>query len=199
METELRRQITKIFSAGISPTRLDGHKHVHILPGVSEIVIRLAQEFSIPSVRCPLEEAPAFARLLRAGRNSGVAAAKQYVVGRAVSRFARGFKLKLAEAGLLFPAHFYGLTQTGFLDAQSLQYILDGLPEGISELMCHPGYADARLVETGTRLLGQREIEVQALKAFHVRKLLVDRGIRLASYRELAGPRKERPPPETQQ
>ena len=188
VETELRAQINKVFRAGISPTHLDGHKHVHILPGVSEIVIRLAQEFSIPSVRCPQEEAPAFASLLRAGRNSGVAAAKQYVVGRAVSRFARGFKLKLAEAGLLFPAHFHGLTQTGFLDARSIQSILDDLPEGISELMCHPGYADARLVETGTRLLAQREIEVQALKAFHVRKLLVDRGIRLASYRELGVP-----------
>jgi predicted glycoside hydrolase/deacetylase ChbG (UPF0249 family) len=65
---------------------------------------------------------------------------------------------------------------------------LDDLPEGINELMCHPGYADARLVETGTRLLSQRELEVQALKAFHVRKLLAERGIRLASYRELGGP-----------
>src|SRR5689334_13125533 len=88
VETELRRQITRILSAGISPTHLDGHKHVHVLPGVSEIVIRLAQEFSIRRVRCPQEEAPPFARLLRAGRNSGVAAAKQYIVGRAVSGFA---------------------------------------------------------------------------------------------------------------
>jgi chitin disaccharide deacetylase len=188
VETELRRQITKIFSAGIMPTHLDGHKHVHILPGVSEIVIRLAQEFSIPRVRCPQEKAPAFASLLRTGRDSGIAVAKQYIVGRAVSGFARRFKEKVAEAGLLSPAHFYGLTQTGFLDAQNLQDILDSLPEGISELMCHPGYADPRLVETGTRLLGQREIEVQALRAFQVRKLLAERGIRLASYRELGGP-----------
>jgi len=188
VERELRRQIIKILNAGIVPTHLDGHKHVHVLPEISEIVIRLAQEFSISKIRCPRAELSALLPLLRTSRHSSVAATKQYMVGRAVSVFARRFKGKLAEAGLLSPAHFYGLTQTGFLDVQSIQYVLGGLPEGISELMCHPGYADAQLVETGTRLLGQREIEVHALKAFQIRKLLSENGIELASYRELGVP-----------
>jgi chitin disaccharide deacetylase len=182
IETELRQQIAKVLRAGIAPTHLDGHKHVHVLPGVSEIVIRLAQEFAIASVRCPQEEAPPLPDLLRTGRHSRVAVAKQYAVGRAVSAFARRFKEMLVKTGLLFPAHFYGLTQTGFLDLRSIQDILDSLPEGISELMCHPGYADAQLLATGTRLLDEREIEIQALKAFEVRKLLAERGIRLGNY-----------------
>ena len=57
VEIELWRQILKVLGAGILPTHLDGHKHVHVLPGVSGIVIRLAQEFSIPSIRCPSEAA----------------------------------------------------------------------------------------------------------------------------------------------
>jgi chitin disaccharide deacetylase len=192
VETELRAQIRKIFRAGIAPTHLDGHKHVHVLPGVSEIVIGLAQEFSIESVRCPQEEAPGLASLLRAGRDSGIAAAQQYLVGRAVSGFARLFKQKLDEAGLLFPAHFYGLTQTGFLDARSVQDILERLPEGASELMCHPGYLDSHLVEAGTRLLAQREVETRALMAPQVMKLVGARGIQLISYREVAAPAQER-------
>jgi len=191
VETELRAQIRKIFRAGISPTHLDGHKHVHVLPGVSEIVIGLAQEFSIPSVRCPQEEAPGYASLLRAGRDSRVALAKQYLVGRAVSGFARRFKEKLAEAGLLFPAHFYGLSQTGFLDARSVQDVLGRLAEGVSELMCHPGYLDADLVKAGTRLRAQREVEIQALTAPQVRKRVAERGIQLISYREAAAPAQE--------
>jgi len=191
VETELRAQINKIFRAGISPTHLDGHKHVHVLPGVSEIVIGLAQEFSIESVRCPQEEARGLVRLLRVGRDSGIAAAKQYLVGRVVSGFARLFKEKLAEAGLLFPEHFYGLTQTGFLDARSVHGILERLPEGVSELMCHPGYLDFHLVEAGTRLLAQREVEIRALTAPQVRKLVAERGIQLISYREAAAPAQE--------
>lgn len=191
VETELRAQITKIFRAGISPTHLDGHKHVHVLPGVSEIVIALAQEFSIPSVRCPQEEVPGFEGLLRTGLNFGMAAAKQYLVGRAVSAFAWRFKEKLEEAGLLFPAHFYGLTQTGFLDARSVQDILGRLPEGVSELMCHPGYLDADLVQADTRLLAQREVEIRALTAPQVRRRVAEHGIQLISYRQVGAPAEE--------
>ena len=42
VETELRRQITKILDAGVPATHLDGHKHVHVLPGVAEIFRKIA-------------------------------------------------------------------------------------------------------------------------------------------------------------
>jgi predicted glycoside hydrolase/deacetylase ChbG (UPF0249 family) len=184
VEMELWRQITKVLAADILPTHLDGHKHVHILPGVGDIVIRLAQEFSIPSIRCPSEAAlriPAS----RQSRSSWTMAAKQYLVGRTVSVFARRFQEKLAKGGLCSPAHFYGLSQTGFLDALDILQILAGLPEGTSELMCHPGYLDADLAKTGTRLLAERETEVRALTAHEVKRLVADRGIQLISYRQL--------------
>ena len=189
VESELRRQITKIRNAGILPSHLDGHKHVHLLPGVSDVVIRLAQEFSIPSIRCPREVPPTLPTLLRSG-NPRNAVVKQYLVGRMVSGFANGFKEKLARAGLLFPAHFYGLSQTGFLNTQSILKILGRLPDGVSELMCHPGYLDTDLVWVGTRLLAQRETEIQALTASPVRELVAYRGIQLISYRQL-GPLQE--------
>ena len=191
VEIELWRQITKVFGAGILPTHLDGHKHVHILPGVEDIVIRLAQEFSIPSIRCPSEAVPRIP-VSRPSRSSWTAAAKQYLVGRTVSVFARRFQEKLAKAGLCFPAHFYGLSQTGFLDALDILEILAGLPEGVSELMCHPGYVDADLANTGTRLLAQREVEIRGLTARQVRKLVADRGIQLISYRQLETNARER-------
>jgi predicted glycoside hydrolase/deacetylase ChbG (UPF0249 family) len=196
VEAELRRQITKVHCAGILPTHLDGHKHLHVLPGVSDIVIRLAQEFSIPSVRCPREEAPNLPSLLRIG-SSRTAVIKQYLVGRVVSGFARSFEERLAKAGLLCPARFYGLSQTGFLDTESIVDILGRLSDGVSELMCHPGYLDADLVRSGTRLLSQREIELRALTAPGVKKLAADLGIQLVSYRQLTctqeddGPRRD--------
>jgi hopanoid biosynthesis associated protein HpnK len=191
VESELRQQIIKILSAGMLPTHLDGHKHVHVLPGVSDVVIRLAQEFSIRSIRCPREVAPNLPTLLRSGTSRN-AMIKQYLVGRIVSGFAKGFKEKLAKAGLLFPAHFYGLSQTGFLHTQSILKILGRLPDGVSELMCHPGYLDTDLVWVGTRLLAQRETEIQALTASPVRKLVAYRGIQLTSYRELGAYAQER-------
>ena len=181
IEAELREQMIKVLRTGIRPTHLDGHKHVHVMPGVSEIVIRLAQEFSIRGVRCPQEPRPKMANLLCL-KSSRSAPAKQYLVARAVGVFARSLAKKLANAGLLYAEHFYGLSQTGFLNVQGVLEILESLPEGVSELMCHPGYLDGDLVNSGTRLLAQREVEIQALNAHEVKKVVADLGIQLVSY-----------------
>jgi chitin disaccharide deacetylase len=185
IEIELRAQIAKVLRAGITLTHLDGHKHLHVLPGISEIVIRLAQEFGIPSVRCPMEELP-LACLPHYLRNRQAGVFRQCLAGRVVSWFARHFRLKLAQAGLNYPTHFYGLSQTGLLNLERLEEIIRGLPDGASELMCHPGYADPLLAETGTRLLAQREIESRALMSSRIRELAVSEGIQLVSYSEFA-------------
>ena len=184
IEAELRAQVTKVIHAGIKPTHFDGHKHVHVLPRVSEIVIRLAREFRIPSVRCPAEQNAHAGGPRRNRRFFTISRFKQYLVARAVSDVAGSFKNRLAEAGLHPPAHFFGIHQTGFLDASAVRQILQNLPEGTSELMCHPGYRDVELERTGTRLLTQREIEIQGLTAVSVRNLVVSGGIRLLNYRE---------------
>ena len=186
VETELRAQIAKIHGAGILPTHLDGHKHVHILPGVADIVVRLAQEFSVSSVRCPLEQPPGLFHMLEGRRTSHSSILKQYLVGRGLSALSRRFRQKLAEADLACPTHFYGISQTGFLDARGILEVLRQLPEGTSELMCHPGYVDAELARTGTRLLGQREIEAFALRSRLITSFLADSGIRLVNYKALA-------------
>jgi predicted glycoside hydrolase/deacetylase ChbG (UPF0249 family) len=187
IELELQEQIVKVLRAGIIPTHLDGHKHVHILPGISEIVIRLAQEFGIPSVRCPLEEFPMAVRLPHGPRDPQTSVLKQYLVGRAVSWFARRFRLRLSRAELVWPAHFFALTETGFLNTKTLENILERLPEGVSELMCHPGYTNSHLKRTGTRLLAQREVEVQALMWLRTRMLVDEERIQLISYDKYVG------------
>jgi len=52
--------------------------------------------------------------------------------------------------------------------------------------MCHPGYVDDELEQTGTRLLAEREIEVFALRSRPVRRLVESSGIRLVNYKVLA-------------
>ena len=186
VETELRAQIAKIHRAGILPTHFDGHKHVHVVPGVSDIVVRLAQEFSVSSVRCPLEQPPGLFHMLEGRRTSRSSILKQYLVGRGLAALGRRFRQKLAEAGLACPTHFYGISQTGFLDARGILEVLRQVPEGTSELMCHPGYVDVELAKTGTRLLSQREIEVFALRSRLITSFLAGSGIRLVNYKALA-------------
>src|SRR2546427_12450295 len=57
VERELTAQIERVVGAGITPTHLDAHKHVHGYPPVFAIVARLAVRFRVPVVRVPYERA----------------------------------------------------------------------------------------------------------------------------------------------
>ncbi|HKT13311.1 MAG TPA: ChbG/HpnK family deacetylase [Terriglobia bacterium] len=185
IESEFRSQIEKVASAGIKITHLDGHKHIHLLPPIFTIVVKLARDYGIKCVRCPVEPALSALGPLRSGRRGWPRAAKQYLLGRALSTLVACQASKVQDAGLYSSDRFYGLSQTGFLDAALLEQILRTLPEGTSEIMCHPGYVDEALLGTSTRLLGERETELEVLTSADVRQLVTELGIELISYDSL--------------
>jgi len=185
VELELRAQIENIITAGVKLTHLDGHKHIQLLPGVFEIVLKLAREYVIKGIRCAAE--PGGARLLaKEARRTGKSGLKQFALARAFSLLALKARPKVKRAGLFTPEYFQGITQTGFLDIAELSRILNNLPEGTTELMSHPGYADAALARTPTRLLKQREEELHVLVDPGLKDLIARNGIQLISYRELS-------------
>ena len=185
IERELRAQIEKILAAGVAVTHLDSHKHVHLTPAICRIVLRLATDYGIMGLRCPCERSPDVIRLMRRHARAAPRLLKQYGVSRVLWLFAQRASRACQRAGLRHPTCFYGLTATGFLDTEVLQRIICHLPAGTSELMCHPGYVDDHLLRTPTRLLAQREQELQALMRPEIRQLLTRERIALISYRDL--------------
>ena len=71
------------------------------------------------------------------------------------------------------------------MDDQLFRLIIDKLPKGTWEFVCHPGYNDAELNGIQTRLRESREQELQVLKSPETRDLLARSGIELISYQEL--------------
>jgi predicted glycoside hydrolase/deacetylase ChbG (UPF0249 family) len=88
---------------------------------------------------------------------------------------------RLRAAGVKTPDRFvdrfYG-ESAGF---ETLAEILESLPEGTTELMCHPGHADERLKATST-YAERREQEVEVLCDPAVKKILKQAGVRLIGY-----------------
>lgn len=185
IETEFRAQIEKVIAAGIAPTHLDGHQHVHMWPALFALTARLAKSYGIRGMRCSRERRAPAQRLLRTKVRSRSKILRQFGVGAALGLLAVGARARLRRAGVAAPEYFYGVSSTGSLDAAALEAILRDLPEGTGELMCHPGYADAELKAVPTRLQAQREIEFQALTNPEIRKLARELGIELITYREL--------------
>jgi len=187
IEKELRAQIEKVLAAGIVATHLDSHKHVHALPVLGRMTIRLARQYGIPAIRCVAERWSALGCLLGRFPHAKTTIFRQLLNSCALALVSRGWSRQLRRAGVAYASHFYGLTLTGFLDEEILREILCHLPDGTSELMCHPGFVDKALRQTPTRLLEQREMEYQALTRPGIKLMAKDLGVQLVNYGDLVG------------
>lgn len=185
VELEWNAQIERVRAAGIRPTHLDGHKHVQMLPGLFAVALRLAKKHGIEAVRVSHE-----ASSLRAALNSGSELAglilKQGVQARGLKLLARDARKMAERAGIAAADYFCGIAQTGVLTKKGIQQMLASLPEGTTELMCHPGYADAELEKSATRLQKSRQTELEILTDKEIRKSIAVLGIRLINYGEIS-------------
>jgi hopanoid biosynthesis associated protein HpnK len=182
VEEEWDAQIGKVREAGIEATHLDGHKHVHMLPGLFEIVLRLARRYGIGAVRIA-HEASSLRAALSAGdeKHAGVVL-KQGVQARGLKLLARDAREQAQRAGISAADYFCGIAQTGEITKEGVARLLRNLPEGTTELMCHPGYSDEALQNTATRLQASRQKELEILTDAEIRNLVASQGIRLIDY-----------------
>jgi hopanoid biosynthesis associated protein HpnK len=182
VEQEWEAQIEKVRDAGIQPTHLDGHKHVHMLPGLFEIALRLAKRYGIGAIRVAHEASSLRAALSTGEELHTAAVLKQGVQARGLKLLARDARELAERAGISTADYFCGIAQTGEMTKQGVAQLLRSLPDGTTELMCHPGYADQALRNTPTRLQGSRQTELQILTDVEIRNLVASQGIRLIDY-----------------
>ena len=182
VEKEWDAQITRVREFGITPTHLDGHKHVHMLPGLFEVALRLAKRHEIGAIRVS-HEASSLRAALAAGENQHAGMVmKQGVQARGLKLLARDAREHAERCGIATADYFCGIAQTGELTREGVASLLRGLPEGTTELMCHPGYVDDDLRRSETRLQDSRRVEVEILTDKGIRNLVAEQGIRLIDY-----------------
>jgi predicted glycoside hydrolase/deacetylase ChbG (UPF0249 family) len=175
---ELKAQVWRIVGAGIKPTHLDTHKHTHLAPPVLDAVARIAEEFGIHWVRRPFDF-PMHA--LRGAVPPTVPAIKR-LTSAALGLLRRRFHRVLQSHGCRTTDHFAGFQITGRFHTAQLVDLLAMLPEGSTELMCHPGRCGEALRGERTRLKESRERELEALIAPEVRAVAERNGVELVGY-----------------
>jgi chitin disaccharide deacetylase len=102
-----------------------------------------------------------------------------------LSRLGKPFRKSVTRAGMLTPDGTVGIVATGAMDARLFESIVNRLPEGTWELVCHPGYNDAELGSIRTRLRESRAEELRLLTSPEAREILTRSGVQLMSYRDL--------------
>jgi len=182
VEVEWEAQIQAVQKAGIEPTHLDGHKHVHMLPGLFEIALKLAKRHGIGSIRVSLETSTLRAALASGSSQKTSVVVKQGMQARGLKLLARDAREMAEKAGIATADYFCGIAQTGEFTKEGVLRLLKALPEGTTELMCHPGYADEKLKKSATRLQQSRQKELDILTDTELRKNVATEGIRLIDY-----------------
>ena len=180
IEAEVTAQIRKLQSAGVSVSHLDTHKHTHILPQVLRALLRAARTCGVPAVRNPF--GPVRFSILAKYPSLW----KRYSQVTVLNRLGGRFRNSVTNAGMLTTNGTVGVVATGAMDSYLFQSIVDSLPEGTWELVCHPGYNDAELGSIRTRLRESRAVELRLLTSPKALELLVRSGVQLISYRDLA-------------
>ena len=174
VERELDAQIARVIASGLRVSHLDGHQHVHMVPGIRQVAGRLAGKYGIPAIRFP-KEAPKGYMFVEGGS-----------AGRLLQLFALNAFCAAADiGGARRPDHFVGFFYGGRLTKPHLMRVLETLPgEGTCELMCHPGRQYGRSARAHWQYRWQDELA--ALTDKDVGEWLQSRGIELVPYAALA-------------
>ena len=167
VEEELMAQVARARDAGLTPSHLDSHQHVHLHPALLPVVARVARRFGIGAVRA--------SRRMESARSLRSAL---------LTLASRGGAGRLREAALRTPDGLVGIAETGRLDESRLLALVAALPEGTSELVCHPGAGDGAIGSAYAWGFGW-DAETAALTSPAVREAIRREDVRLIGYRDL--------------
>lgn len=136
IEKELESQIQKVLETGIKPQFINSHQHLHLLPGIMNVVIFLAKKYGIPYIRIVNEPSRLGANFFRKA---------QLCFLRFLSKIA---KKRIVKGGLKCNDFFVGFINAGNMGIDDVEYADDlskKYPDKIIELGCHPGYENEEL------------------------------------------------------
>jgi predicted glycoside hydrolase/deacetylase ChbG (UPF0249 family) len=154
---EALAQIQRLQGAGIDVSHVDTHKHTHILPQIARPILFACERSGVNAIRNPFEEPWSLAL----GRGNSLRRLQVRLLHPLRKRFEALPAIR--NRRVLTTQGTIGISATGHLDRETLLAIVDAMPDGLWELVCHPGYNDRELDAVTTRLRVTREIERDAM------------------------------------
>lgn len=170
---ELQAQMERGLNCGLTITHIDSHQHIHVLPGVIDIVLKLCNDFGVKKIRIPQE-----------GWfwSGGFKSSAGRLIGREGLSFCSALaKRKAQQAKFSYPQHFFGMLAGGNLNDFLVGEIIKNIPEGVSEIMTHPGMA-TEILEKSFAWKYHWEDELQAFLSEKNKRLLEQQQVTLINF-----------------
>lgn len=169
VERELEAQMQRVLKMGLAISHLDSHQHTHFFPLLQPIFVTLAKRHGIRGLRASTGVMPSWTKF-------------SFLLGPLAKRTALAARAK----GLMTPDTLWLPATSGRVTESELLAGLAGLPEGVTELVVHPGSDQAVLDSTYPGWRFEWSDELAAVRSPSVRERLVREGVRLTRYSELA-------------
>jgi predicted glycoside hydrolase/deacetylase ChbG (UPF0249 family) len=189
IERELAAQWGWMVAEGVTPTHVNGHQYVELLPVVAELLPALCERFGTRVARCARE--PGLAETLRA-RRKGYG---DWLLGRVKRHYADRFQPLSKRAGLATPEVFFGTSHAGEVDAAVFEAFLNVARRETAttiEVGLHPGDAPHPVPESELAdgwfdpLAPLRPAELAFLHSADLVRLVDQAGLRLGRLTRLA-------------
>jgi len=168
IEKELEAQVRRVLDAGLKVSHLDSHQHTHFFPPLRKVFLNLAERHGIKGIRASRRIVPGATKF-----------------GLFLQPLARGFARAARARGFGTPDVLWLPSPSGHVTVGQVVKGLPKLPQGITEVVVHPGTDQGTLARAYPGWGFKWEQELAALKAIDVRDALAKNHVRLTRYSEL--------------
>ena len=172
VEREIAAQITRFQKTGLRLSHVNSHQHLHMFPPVFRIISRLTRGMDNVWIRNsagPWRKSPGIP-MVRWAQQLGL---------NLTCLSARGLR---GPPPPQMPDGMYGFEVSGCLTHRALKQILRKIPDGLYELVCHPGEDDAGTRRQYSHWGYRWAEELEALTAPETRVVLEEQRIALTSF-----------------
>jgi hopanoid biosynthesis associated protein HpnK len=171
MAMECEAQVRKIVDTGLTIDHLNSHNHLHIHPGIREIILPLIRKYRIPAVRLP--------RPAGSGPNL-----KSAVMAAVMAPWVSGLQRRLIRNGIPHNQEIFGLHETGAMVEAAWFGIIPRIRDGATEVYCHPAVRKSAILRQQMPAYRNEE-EFHALMSPAVREQLDRVNVIRTSFRTL--------------
>lgn len=171
---EIEAQFRAYKAMGLPLDHVNAHHHFHLHPTICGQILDIGQRYGMVAMRVPWEPPGLLARIESGGRNG-----REWLAAPWTALLRR----RVRRHGLTAPARVFGLKWSGAMSEQRIAGILRLLPDGITEIYCHPATADSF---AGAASGYRYRDELEALMAPDIKVLVQATGAQVGGFLDFA-------------
>jgi predicted glycoside hydrolase/deacetylase ChbG (UPF0249 family) len=187
LEHELSMQVVRIQDMGVVVSHLDSHQNRHLYPPFFFVFLRLLPKHGVPCMRTHAH----FALAEDGDRRRHLAGYFVRHPSRTLTHVAASAEMRYARRrGALMADRLMSTSHTGDkADQEKWAQLIRNVPEGWSEVYCHPAEPDDELAKWAT-YVEPRTREIEVLTSERTRTEVERSGVALRSFHDLVRARR---------